>query len=270
MSAQKKAITGIAAMLLVGAITMSFKDSPVPYGKFIVKEKVQSAKNCNDTVPKKNRDAMKMEDFEKLQTELDETLLLVGEEMKKVDISKIKAEIEKAIKEVDMDKIRNEVDLALKKIDMDKMLADVRSSLKNTDNDLMSETIEKVLGEAKMEIEKAKIEINKIDNEKLDQELAKAKKDMEKAKMEIEKIDMDKIMAEAKEGIDKAKAELRLTREMFNEMEKDGLIYSKKGFTIEYKNKTLYIDGKKQDEKTADKYRKYFQQEDFKITIDKD
>ncbi len=57
---------------------------------------------------------------------------------------------------------------------------------------------------------------------------------------------------------------------MFNEMEKDGLINSKEGFTIEYKNKDLYIDGKKQSEKTTDKYRKYFKQDHFKIRIDKE
>jgi len=57
---------------------------------------------------------------------------------------------------------------------------------------------------------------------------------------------------------------------MFNEMEKDGLINSKEGFTIEYKNKDLYIDGKKQSEKTTGKYRKYFKQDHFKIRIDKE
>ena len=130
--------------------------------------------------------------------------------------------------------------------------------------------MEKALAKAKEEIEKAKIEIKSIDKDAIKKDLEKAKKDMEKAKLEIEKIDMDKIMAEAKAGIDEAKAELKLTKEMFNEMEKDGLINSKNGFTIEYKNKSLYIDGKKQGEKTTDKYRKYFKKENFKITIDKD
>ena len=70
--------------------------------------------------------------------------------------------------------------------------------------------------------------------------------------------------------IDKAKEELRLTKEMFTEMEKDGLIDPKQGFTIEYKNKDLYIDGKKQSAKTTDKYRKYFKKDHFKMTIEKE
>ena len=53
-------------------------------------------------------------------------------------------------------------------------------------------------------------------------------------------------------------------------LKKEGLINSKAGFTIEYRNKELYIDGKKQDEKTTDRYRKYFKQDHFKVTIDKE
>ena len=53
-------------------------------------------------------------------------------------------------------------------------------------------------------------------------------------------------------------------------MENEPLNNSKAGFTIEYRNKELYIDGKKQDEKTTDRYRKYFKQDHFKVTIDKE
>ena len=68
----------------------------------------------------------------------------------------------------------------------------------------------------------------------------------------------------------KAKTELKDTKEMISEMEKDGLVDSKKGFELEYKDKVLYIDGKKQTEKVTEKYRKYFKKEHFKIRIDKE
>ena len=115
-----------------------------------------------------------------------------------------------------------------------------------------------------------KLEIKDIDQDAIKKELDKAKMEIEKARVEIDKIDMDKIMKEARESIDKAKEELRLTKEMFTEMEKDGLIDPKQGFTIEYKNKDLYIDGKKQSAKTTDKYRKYFKKDHFKMTIEKE
>ncbi len=176
----------------------------------------------------------------------------------------------KALKAIDMEKMMKTVELSLKNIDLDKMMADVSTSLKNVDLNFKSADIEKALAEAGKEMEKAKLELKEVDKEAIKKELARAKIEIEKSKGEIEKIDMSKIMDEARAGIDKAKDELKLTKEMFTEMEKDGLIDSKAGFTVEYKNKELYIDGKKQDEKTTDKYRKYFKQDHFKMTIEKE
>ena len=81
---------------------------------------------------------------------------------------------------------------------------------------------------------------------------------------------MEKIMENAKESIDNAKKELKETKAMFNEMEKDGLIDPKQGFSVEFKEKELYINGTKQPEKVTDKYRKYFKRDHFKITIEKE
>jgi hypothetical protein len=56
---------------------------------------------------------------------------------------------------------------------------------------------------------------------------------------------------------------------MFSEMEKEGLIDQKDGFSIELKNKALFINGKKQPEATYEKYRKYIKGDSFKIKISK-
>jgi hypothetical protein len=264
----KKALAGTIAVLLIGGITMSFQDSPFAYSKFSVADDPGIYSACTDTLPEK--EGMKMQEFDKLQTELDRSLLQVNDELKKMDFSKMQLDIETALKSVDMDKIRKDVDLALKNVDMSKLMAEVSASIKNIDIDYNKADIEKALAEAAKEIDKAKLEIKEIDKEKLKKELTNAQQEIDKAKLKIEKIDMDKVMTEARAGIDKAKEELKLTKEMFTEMEKDGLISSKDGFTIEYKNKDLYIDGVKQPEKTTDKYRKYFKKEDFKIKINKD
>jgi hypothetical protein len=264
----KKTITGTFAILLIGAITMSFQDSPFAYGKFSVQEEYSSGGSCTDTVP--DKESMKMKDFEKLQKELDKSLLQVNDELKKIDLSKIQAEIEASVKAVDMDKIQKDVELALKAVDVDKILAEVSASIKDVKTDFKSEEIEKALAEAKKEVEKARLQIKEIDKDAIQKELENAKKEIEKSKLEIGKIDMDKIMAEARAGIDKAKEELNLIKEMFSEMEKDGLINPKNGFTVEYKNKELFIDGKKQSAVTTDKYRKYFKEDHFKMTIEKE
>ncbi len=267
----KKALAGVFAILLIGGITMSFQDSPFSANKFAVQEEFDLQELGTDTVPKIDCDgSMKMKDFDKLQSELDKTLLQVTDQMKNIDFAKIQKEVENSLKGLDMDKIMRDVERSLKSIDLDKILADVTSSLKDISWEDKNGDMEKALNEAKKEIEKAKLEIKDIDQEDIKKELDKAKLEIEKSKLEFNKIDMDKIMAEAKAGIDKAKEELRLMKEMFTEMEKDGLINSKEGFTVEYKGKDLYIDGKKQSEKLSDKYRKYFKKDHFKIKIDKE
>ncbi|MBK8520883.1 MAG: hypothetical protein IPL54_08370 [Chitinophagaceae bacterium] len=264
----KKAVTCTLAMLLIGGLTMSFLNSPLGYDKYTGDDfdcEVYSV----DTLP--GKEGIKMKDFEKLQAELEKISGAVDAELKGIEFSKLQQDaISKAMKAVDMEKMMKDVERSLKNIDLDKMMAHVSNSLKNADLNFKSTEIEKALAEAGKEIQKAKRELNEVDKEAIKQELAKAKKEIEKSKLEIERIDMGRIMDEARAGINKAKDELKLTKEMFTEMEKDGLINVKAGCTIEYKNKELYIDGKKQDEKTAGKYRKYFRQDHFKMTIGKE
>ncbi len=266
---RKKAITGTLAMLLIGGITMSFLNSPLGYDQFTGEDEFVYEGCSVDTLP--DKEGIKMKDFEKLQCELDKISGEVDAELKGIEFLKLQKDaLAQAMKEVDMEKMMKNVELSLKNIDLEKMMASVTSSLENVDLNFKSAEIEKALAEAGKEIEKAKMELKEVDKETIKNELAKAKNEIEKSRLEIEKIDMSKIMDEARAGIDKAKEELKLTKVMFTEMENDGLVSSKAGFTVEYKNKELYIDGKKQDAKTTDKYRKYFKQDHFKMTIEKE
>jgi len=124
--------------------------------------------------------------------------------------------------------------------------------------------------EAKKELDKARIELDKVDKQSIRKAMEEARKELEKAKEEIRKIDMDKIRSEVGKGIGEARAEMARIKTLFNEMEKDGLISRKEGFKIEYKDKELYINGKKQPASVTDKYRHYFSKDHFEITIDKD
>ena len=180
----KKAAGTLAALLLVGVISMSFQDSPFSYNKFSVQESTDLYRPCRDTVPDRNYNgSIKMKDFDKLQSELDRSLSQLSDELKKIDFSKMEKEIEASLKSIDAEKIMRDVERSLKNIDLDKTLASVSSSLKDLDLDFKGEEIEKAMTEAKKEVEKSKAE--------------------------IEKIDMDKIMSEAKEDIGKAKEELK-------------------------------------------------------------
>jgi len=254
----RKAVAGIAAALLIGGITMSFQDSPFVHDHLGVQQEAYQ-----DTTHPKCKGSMTMKEFDNLVQQLDENMLQVNGELKKIDLDQIEKTVEASLKTVDMEKIMKDVELSLKNIDVDKIMSDVKASLKDVDWDSKDAEIKKALQEAKQEIEKAKLEVKDID-------LTAVHNEMEKAKAEIKNIDVDKIMAEAKNGIDKAKEELKETRAMFTEMENDGLINSKEGFSIEYNNSKLYINGKEQDKTTTEKYRHYFKDKHFEITISKE
>ncbi len=259
----KRSLTGLAACLLIGVVAMSFQDTP--FVKAIL-DNQQIEQEPQDTI-KKKKNSMTMKEFDRLSEELDKDIM---EEISKIDMAKIEREVLASLKEIDIDKIMKEVELSLKDIDTDKILADVKKELSEINYDEISAETKEALSKANKEVEKAMEEVKKIDREKIKKELEEAKQEVEKSRHEFEKIDMEKIMKGAREGIDKAKTELKLIKQMFKEMEQDGLIDSKKGFKIEYKEKSLFINGTKQSEQVADKYKKYFKGEHFEITIDKE
>ena len=262
----RKALTGLVAVLLIGGITMSFQDSPFLSQKFPVQD------NLNDTLPeKKSECSMTMKDFNKLVNEFDKTVLeQVNEALKKIDLSNIQQTIENSLKQVDIEKIMKDVELSIKSIDIDKIANDVSSSLKDINLDKTNGEIKEAIEEAKKGIENAREEIKDINMDEIKKEMENAKLEIERSKLTLKEIDVPKIMKEVKSGIDEAKKELKQTKAMFDEMEKDGLISAKDGFTIEYKEKDLYINGTKQSEKVTDRYRKYFKEDHFKIKIDKE
>lgn len=260
----KKALAGLGAALVIGGATMSFQDSGFLSQKF-------NDHDVTDTVPDRRHDGhMTMKEFDKMQENLDNVLLKAGQELKKINFDDIEKTIESSLKAVDIDNLMATVEKSLKDIDVEKIVADATASLKNIDWDEHSAEIKKALSEAKIEMDKARDEIKKIDKDEIKKELEQAKKEMEKSKIEFRNVDMDKIMKEAQEGIDKAKIELKQIKTMFNEMEKDGLVNAKDGFTIEYKDKSLYINGKQQSDQVTNKYKQYISDDHFKITIDKE
>jgi DNA-binding IscR family transcriptional regulator len=261
----KNAVIGITAALLIGGVTMSFQDSS------FFNQNFNDQDVLTDSVPDKHTEGhMKMKDFDKLDEQLDEVLDQLGTQLKNINFGEIEKTVEASLKTVDMESIMKTVEISLKDIDVEKIVAEATASIKDINWEGKEGDIKQALKEAKEEMEKAKTEMKNINTDEIKKELENAKKEMEKAKLEFKNIDMDKIMREAKEGVNKGREELRQLKTMFNEMEKDGLINSKAGFTLEYKDKDLYIDSKKQPEQVTDKYRKYFKEDHFKITIDKE
>lgn len=259
----KNYLMGVAACLLIGTVTLSFQDSPLIHAKADVTEQQDNdwAVACKDTTPPEKK--MRMKDFDKLNIELEQAMKTVAEKLKEIDWSKLNLQISEAMKAVDMEKIKASVEQSLKAVDMIAIEKDVQNALKEVN-------IEKLNVDIKQALQEAKSEMEKVNWEEMKKELAEASKEIEKAKLELKDLNVDKIMSEAKAGIEKAKAELKEMKAMFKEMEKDGLIKTKKGFSLEFKDGSLYIDGKKQSDEISEKYRKYAKDGKLNITIDKD
>jgi hypothetical protein len=260
----KKSVLGIAACLLIGLVALSFQDSPLVHAKTQVSGEEPLPGEpfvCKDTTPPSKK--LSAKEMEKLNVELEQALKTVAAKLKEVDWSKVNLQVSEALKEIDFEKIKASIDQSLKSVDFAAIEKEVETALKEVD-------MGKVNAEIKQSLQEAKREMEKVNWEEIKKELAEARAEIEKARMELKGIDMDKIMDEAKEGIEKAKAELKQLKTLLTELEKDGLIDRKKNVKLEYKDGSLYIDGKQQSKEVSDKYCQYVKDGKLDITINKE
>ncbi|MEJ7589432.1 MAG: hypothetical protein WKI04_17905 [Ferruginibacter sp.] len=257
----KKILAGIAACLIIGGLSLSFQNSP--FGPI---DKLDTLTDLQDTIPENNKQEngnMSMQEFDKLMQNMDKEMLKIHKEVTAIDFDKMHTEIAASLDKVDFDKIKTDIDKAMKEVNFTKIEAGVQSALKEIEWN-------KINNDVKIALQEAKKEIEKINMEAVNKAMEKAKFEIEKSKSEIKKINIEEIMKNANAGILKAKEELHLTKAMFIEMERDGIIVQREGFSIEYKNKELFINGKKQSETITRKYRQYIKGDSFKINISKE
>ncbi len=257
----KAAITGIGACLLIGSVTLAFQDLPLTVVQ-------QQEVNISDTVPEKSAKqqpdkGMTMKEFDALPGVVENSLSKAADQLKKIDWAKISASVNEALKNVDLEKIRMDVEASMKKVDMSKLMTDIAEGLKGLDIEGLKPDMEKAMKEAGQSLKE-------INWDEVKAELRRAKAELEKAKVDLKGIDMDKIMQEARNGIEQAKTKLQQYKTMFTEMEKDGLIDTKKGFKLEYRKGRLFIDGREQTQEASNKYKKYIDEDDFNIQISAD
>lgn len=194
-------------------------------------------------------------DWNKIQEQIQSSMEKVNEEMKnhQLDMDKVQREIQESVKNIDFEKIKNETALAMENvkedIDINKINEQVQRALDVAKEQLNSDEIRKSVEEAK-----------KVNMEEIKKELENVKVEMEKNKVNV-KEEMDK----AKINIEEAKQELKAYKQLLDGLEKDGLIDTKKDYSIEYKNEELYINGQKQPQDVLNKYKGYFKQDNTRI-----
>ena len=148
------------------------------------------------------------------------------------------------MKSVDAEKIQAEVAKAMKEVDAAKIKADIDAEM------------------AKIDWNKIQKEMEKVKTE----DMAKIQENLKKMKPEIEKS-----MNKAHEDIDRAKKELTAYKTLIDGLDRDGLINKKEPYTIEYKDGTLTINGKKQPTEVVNKYQNILKgHKDFTIEKDED
>jgi len=201
-----------------------------------------------DTIPAKhhhkdfrNDDLQDDENLDRAMRKLDEALKNVEVNLDQIDWDHIQHQIdvslEKANEEIkthiDMDDIQKQVDQALNSIDMKKIQRETDRALQHA--------------------------ANNIDFKKINDEINRALNNM-KTELNSDQFRIDMRDAE------KADNESDDYRDLLDGMENDGLISENGDFHIAHKDGELYINDQKQPKEVVDKYKKYFKQDNIRIS----
>ncbi|MBI1780450.1 MAG: hypothetical protein HYR66_03675 [Sphingobacteriales bacterium] len=200
---------------------------------------------------------IKTGELDKAIAEMEKQIVKAKTEFKKQDWKKIDEEMEKAMKEMD-------------KVDLSKMKLDLEQQMKNID----FEKMEKELKESLKKLEEVDLpKMKKEMQEQLTKELAAADKELANSKKELQlqkekmKGQIGKNLAETMQNLDKvlldAKEQLKEFKKMTEEMEKDGLIKKGENADVTFRHGELYINGKKQSKEVSEKYKHYFKKGGF-------
>jgi len=188
-----------------------------------------------------DKDEFRMKELEEAMKQLDLQMQKLDLHMKDIDL-KISKQVQEALANVDMEKINNEVQENLKNVDLDKIKLEVDKSVKDAQEQIKN-----------IDMDKMKLQMQELQN----------KFNSEEFKKQIENA-----MKDAKESIEKAKKNLQNIKDFTDQLQKDGLIDKKKGYSIEWKNGgQLYINGKKQPKEISDKYKKYYKKDGWRIEM---
>jgi hypothetical protein len=220
----------------------------------------KSQKDLERTMQNKDWDKEMKDALDKVHFDADKMKLQIDEAMKNINTKKIQEEINKAMKDVDFEKMKTELKENMDKIDMQQMKDEIAKAMKQIDAEKIKADINTSI--AKIDMDKIKIELDKVK----DIDFKGIEDNLKKMKPEIEKS-----MQNAKESIEKAKAEMLAYKNFIDGLDKDGLIDKNKSYTIEYKNGVLSINGKKQSADVVKKYNSFLKdRKDFTIKKDDD
>ncbi|QEC42398.1 hypothetical protein [Pseudobacter ginsenosidimutans] len=222
----------------------------------------------------KSKDPAKKQYLKDLDKELDQLEKARGNLQKQMtkDWKKAQEEMLRSLDQIDIEKAQLHAEEALKNIDFEAIQRQVEEAVEHSTG--ATEHISKeVMEKVKLQMEKAKKEhrLSQERHEKqVKEQIGRAKKQIAEARENIrfDKLDIEKSIRSAEEEIKKAEIELKGYQEMIYAMEADGLLDTKKDYTIRYNDSKLSINGNEQPESVTNKYRKYFKKDS--VTLKKE
>ncbi|MBI2729977.1 MAG: hypothetical protein HYX40_04365 [Sphingobacteriales bacterium] len=182
-------------------------------------------------------------ELDKAIAEMENTIARAKTELKTKDWKKVELQMQEAMKEIekiDMTKIKMDMEESLNKIDWERMEKEIKKSLK----DLQETELPKMKKEMQENLSKQ--------FEGSEKQIAQSKEEllMQKGKINSE---WGKGFAETMKNLDKtlldAKEQLKEFKIMSEELQKDGLIKKGENADIKYKNGELYLTAKNNPKK---------------------
>lgn len=241
------AVTIMMAVALTGA-SLAWQTHP----------NTQTPKTIKDTIPQKQKKIVNVDDA------LEE-------------LERASAEVEKAEREIDMEKMKAEVKQAMEQAqkEMAKAQAELKQSMKEFDGEKLKMELQKELQKIDAAKIKAEVEASlaQVDFKKMQKELEKFQEvDLAKMRKELEEMQprIERSMKEAREGIQKAKAEMLAYKDFINELHDQRLINKNEPYKVEWQKGVLTINGKQQSEETARKFSFLKERKDFILMKDAD
>jgi len=259
-------IGGLAFMAIIAIATLSFRE------KDSFRQSPQLNQQINDTTPKKSKsgtsvDRNRSRDAEMSNEDLEDAIRDLQKKMAELQMQlsgrdfynrNFDRELEDAKRE-SLDKILDE-SLMRDKIRME---ADMERAMRNYKLDRSMDALrdgpdwDRSALEMEKAMRKAQIDMSMLNSRNMKRQMEMAQREMQRNTVQM-KQQMElaqRQMGLAKVQMEKAREDMKRLRSFVSDLKKDGLIENGKPYEIEIKDGSLYINGKKADQKVNDKYK---------------
>lgn len=181
---------------------------------------------------------------ETVLVQLDSQLVHLDEQMANLNIN-IDETVKNALANIDLVKINRDAMEAVNKIDWQQMRVEVDHAMKEAQEQMKKVNLDEIqasLKQAQAQLQSDSFRMQ-FDGKRMHDEVEKG-------------------MKEAHKQIAAAKKQIENVQTFTNALQSDGLIDKSKGYRIELKNGSLYINGTEQSKEITEKYRKYYPDKD--------